>query len=109
MFRTTLAALALIAAAGMAQAQTQSPTTPGTRTPDTGTMPGGKTTPGPNTPDRTAAPTNATSAKAAIEAKGYTGVKGLSRDSAGNWSAKATRNNTEVAVVLDANGNVREQ
>lgn len=73
-------------------------------------MPGGTgTSPGMTTPGTKAAPTTASSAKAAIEAKGYTGVKSLSRDAAGNWSAKAVKNDQEVAVVLDASGNVKEQ
>ncbi|WP_395710262.1 hypothetical protein [Reyranella sp.] len=111
MLRTTLATLALIAAAGVAYAQT-TPTTPTIPTaPDTRTMPGGTgTSPGMTTPGTTkAAPTTASSAKAAIEAKGYTGVKSLSRDAAGNWSAKAVKNNQEVAVLLDATGNIKEQ
>jgi hypothetical protein len=28
---------------------------------------------------------------------------------AGNWAAKAMRDNVEVAVVLEPNGNIREQ
>jgi predicted aspartyl protease len=74
-------------------------------------MPGGTgTSPGMTTPGTTkAAPTTASSAKAAIEAKGYTAVKSLSRDAAGNWSAKAVKNNQEVAVLLDASGNIKEQ
>jgi hypothetical protein len=48
-------------------------------------------------------------AKASLEAKGYTGVKSLTRDPAGNWAAKAMRNNVEVAVILEPSGSVREQ
>ena len=108
MLRTTLATLALIAAAGVAHAQT-TPTTP--TTPATPTMPGGTgTSPGMTTPGTPkAAPTTASSAKAAIEAKGYTGVKSLTRDAAGNWSAKAVKNNQEVAVLLGTSGNIKEQ
>jgi hypothetical protein len=36
-------------------------------------------------------------------------VKSLTRDPAGNWAGKAMRNNVEVAVILEPNGNVREQ
>ena len=95
----------------MAHAQT-SPTTPTVpTTPDTRTMPGGTgTSPGMTSPGvPKTAPTTASSAKAAIEAKGYTGVKSLTRDPAGNWSAKAVKNNQEVAVVLDTTGDIREQ
>jgi hypothetical protein len=115
MIRTSLATLALIAAAGVAHAQTSpttptTPSTPGTQTMPRGTGPGGTgTSPGMTTPGTKAAPTTASSAKAAIEAKGYTGVKSLSRDAAGNWSAKALKNNQEVAVVLDSSGNIKEQ
>ena len=48
-------------------------------------------------------------AKAAIEARGYSGVKSLTRDTAGNWAAKAMRDNVEVAVVLEPSGTIREQ
>jgi hypothetical protein len=48
-------------------------------------------------------------AKSAIEARGYTGVKSLTRDTAGNWAAKAMRNNVEVAVILEPSGTIREQ
>ena len=44
-----------------------------------------------------------------LVAKGYNGVKQLTRDTAGNWTGKAMRNNVEVAVTLDTAGNVREQ
>jgi hypothetical protein len=36
-------------------------------------------------------------------------VKSLTRDMAGNWAAKAMRDNVEVAVVLEPSGNIREQ
>ena len=48
-------------------------------------------------------------AKAQIEARGYSGVKSLTRDTAGNWAAKAMRDNVEVAVILEPSGNIREQ
>lgn len=104
--RTTLVTLALIAAAGIGSAAyaqtTTQPTTPG--------APGGTTT----TPGTTGAPTakpvaGEAAAKAALEAKGYTGVKQLKRDNAGNWSGKAMKNNAEIAVILDPTGNIREQ
>jgi hypothetical protein len=104
----TLVTLALIAAAGVAHAQMQAPSTPGGRAMDS--MPGGTSNPNTGLPKT---PSNATAAEAAakakLEAKGYTGVKSLSRDPAGNWAAKAMRNNVEVAVILEPNGNIREQ
>jgi len=104
----TLVTLALIAAAGVAHAQMQAPSTPGGRAMDS--MPGGTSNPNTGLPKT---PSNATAAEAAakaqLEAKGYTGVKSLSRDPAGNWAAKAMRNNAEVAVILKPSGNIREQ
>jgi hypothetical protein len=104
----TLVALALIAAAGVAHAQMQAPSTPGGRAMDS--MPGGTSNPNTGLPKTSSNATAAeAAAKAQLEAKGYTGVKSLSRDMAGNWAAKAMRDNIEVAVILEPNGNVREQ
>jgi hypothetical protein len=104
----TLVALALIAAAGVAHAQMQAPSTPGGRAMDS--MPGGTSNPNTGLPRTSSNATAAeAAAKAQLEAKGYTGVKSLSRDMAGNWAAKAMRDNIEVAVILEPNGNVREQ
>ena len=104
----TLVTLALIAAAGVPHAQMQAPSTPGGRAMDS--MPGGTSNPNTALPK---SPSNATGAEAAakaqLEAKGYTGVKSLTRDTAGNWAAKAMRDNVEIAVILEPNGNVREQ
>jgi hypothetical protein len=103
-----LTTLALILAAGVAHAQMQAPSTPPGRAMDS--MPGGTSNPRnnfPNTPSNASAAEAA--AKAQLEARGYTGVRSLSRDPAGNWAAKAMRNNVEVAVILEPNGNVREQ
>jgi hypothetical protein len=106
--KRTLVTLALIAAAGVAHAQMQAPSTPGGRAMDS--MPGGTSNPNTALPK---SPSNATAAEAAakaqLEAKGYSGVRSLTRDTAGNWAAKAMRNNVEVAVILEPNGNVREQ
>jgi len=104
----TLVTLALIAAAGVAHAQMQAPSTPGGRAMDS--MPGGTSNPNTGLPKTSSNATAAeAAAKAQLEAKGYTGVKSLSRDMAGNWAAKAMRDNIEVAVILEPNGNVREQ
>jgi len=108
MLRTTLATLALITAAGVAHAQMQAPNTPGGRINDS--MPGGTSNPNTGLPKSSMNPSAAeAAAKAAIEARGYTGVKSLTRDMAGNWAAKAMRDNVEVAVVLETSGNIREQ
>jgi hypothetical protein len=104
----TLVTLALIAAAGVAHAQMQAPSTPGGRAMDS--MPGGTSNPNTGLPKTSSNATAAeAAAKAQLEAKGYTGVKSLTRDMAGNWAAKAMRDNIEVAVILEPNGNVREQ
>ena len=106
--KLTLITLAFIAAAGVAHAQMQAPSTPGGRAMDS--QPGGTSNPNtalPKTPSNASAAEAA--AKAQLEAKGYSGVRSLTRDQAGNWAAKAMRNNVEVAVILEPNGNVREQ
>jgi hypothetical protein len=108
MIRTTLVTLALITAAGVAHAQMQAPSTPGGRAMDS--MPGGTSNPRtdfPKTPSNASA--GEAAAKAQIEARGYSGVKSLTRDTAGNWAAKAMRDNVEVAVILEPSGNIREQ
>jgi hypothetical protein len=108
MIRATVATLGLILAAGVAHAQMQAPSTPEGR--DSRSMPG--STSNPNTPFPTS-PQNPSAAeaaaKAALEAKGYSGVKNLTRDPAGNWAGKAMKNNVEIAVILEPSGNVREQ
>jgi len=104
----TVAAIALTTVGGAAFAQTMQPSTPAGR--DMNSMPGQTSNPNTNLP---ATSSNATAAEAAakskLEAKGYNGVKQLTRDTAGNWTGKAMRNNVEVAVTLDTAGNVREQ
>lgn len=44
-----------------------------------------------------------------IRAKGFTGVKGLSRDTAGTWRGVAIQNGHEVNVALDTGGNLTVQ
>ena len=106
--KRTLIALALIATAGVAHAQMQAPSTPGGRAMDS--MPGGTSNPSTGLPKTSPNASAAeAAAKAQIEARGYTGVKSLTRDPAGNWAAKAMRNNVEVAVILEPSGSVREQ
>ncbi|HET9354069.1 MAG TPA: hypothetical protein VFO32_08745 [Sphingomicrobium sp.] len=108
MIRTTLATLALIGAAGVAHAQMQAPSTPEGR--DQRSMPGSTSNPNTAQPKSPMNPSAAeAAAKAELEKKGYTGVKSLTRDPAGNWAAKAMKNNVEIAVILEPNGTVREQ
>jgi hypothetical protein len=88
-----LTAVAMLAATGIAVAQTTTPTTP--------TMP--KTPPAGATTS-----TSPAAAKAQIEASGYTGVKAMKRQEDGSWQARAMKNNTEVAVSVDGRGNVTQ-
>jgi hypothetical protein len=44
-----------------------------------------------------------------LEARGCSGMKSLPCYPAGNWAAKAMRNNVEVAVILEPNGRISEQ
>ena len=46
------------------------------------------------------------SAKAAIEADGYKGVKVLRKAADGRWYAEAMRGNTKVLLTVDADGSV---
>jgi hypothetical protein len=103
-----IAAIAMITAAGVAQAQMQAPNTPGGRAMDS--MPGGTSNPNTGLPKTSPNASAAeAAAKAQIEARGYSGVKSLTRDPAGYWAAKAMRDNVEVAVILEPSGNIREQ
>ena len=86
-----------IAAAGVAHAQMQAPSTPEGR--DGRSMPGATSNPNTGLPKSPMNPSAAEAeAKAELEKKGYTGVKSLTRDPAGNWAGKAMRNNVEIAV-----------
>jgi hypothetical protein len=108
MIRATVATLGLILAAGVAHAQMQAPSTPAGR--DSRSMPGSTSNPNTALPTSPQNPSAAeAAAKAALEAKGYSGVKNLTRDPAGNWAAKAMKNNVEIAVILEPSGAVREQ
>jgi len=104
----TIAAIAVTTLGSAAFAQTMQPSTPAGR--DMNSMPGQTSNPNTNLP---ATSPNATAgeaiAKSQLEAKGYNGIKLLTRDNAGNWTGKAMRNNVEVAVTLDPEGNIREQ
>jgi len=45
-------------------------------------------------------------ARMAIELDGYKGVKGLAKGNDGVWRGRALRGTTEIAISVDANGNV---
>jgi hypothetical protein len=88
------AAAALIVSATVVWAQTTPPTTQPRTPPAAPTAPGTAST--------------ATTAKAQIEASGYSDVKNLRRKDDGSWQARAMKNNTEVAVSVDPKGNVTQ-
>ena len=44
--------------------------------------------------------------KSKLEAAGFTGVHDLKRMPDGTWTGRAMRNNLEIAVQLDINGNI---
>lgn len=96
-----LTAVAMLAATGIAVAQTTTPATPPAAPPATPTVP--KTPPAGATSS-----TSANAAKAQIEASGYNGVKALKRQEDGSWQARAMKNNVEVAVSVDGRGNVTQ-
>jgi hypothetical protein len=115
--KTTLIALALIGAAGIAHAQTGT-STPSTPSPGSVPQPGMPSTSVPpsatNTPSPSALnPSTTTAAEAAarskIEAAGYSSVKGLTMAPDGTWKGIGMRNNVEVAVSIDSSGRVAQQ
>ena len=93
--KRTLLALALVAASGsVAYAQTSV---------DPNLAPG-QNPKGMVMDSNTSAATAATKAK--LEAAGFTGVHDLKRMPDGTWTGRAMRNNLEIAVQLDVNGNI---
>jgi hypothetical protein len=96
-----LTAVAMLAATGIAVAQTAPPSATPTTPPATPSMP--KTPPAGATSS-----TSANAAKAQIEASGYSGVKALKRQEDGSWQGRAMKNDVEVAVSVDGRGNVTQ-
>ncbi len=93
--KRTLLAIALVAASGsIAVAQTSiDPNLAPGQNPKGITMDS-------NTTAQTAA------VKSKLEAAGYTGVHDLKLMPNGTWTGRAMRNNLEIAVQLDLNGNI---
>jgi hypothetical protein len=81
--KRSLLALALIAAAGVAGAQTVTPIN--------------------------SRISSETAAKAALEADGYSSIGSLRIGADGKWSGSAMRGNKQVAVSVDADGKVASQ
>ncbi len=105
MKRTIVTLATLLAAAGIANAQTTSPSAPSTTTPPSG----GSSTTMPGSAAGGAGAMSATAVKSKIEASGYTNVTGLKQDATGGWTAKATsKGGQQVAVSVDTKGMVKE-
>ena len=104
MKRTIVTLATLLAAAGVANAQTTTPSAPSATTPPSSstTMPGSGSASG-----STGAMTQ-TSVKSKLESSGYSNVTNLKQDNAGNWTAKATKGGQQVAVSIDSKGMVKE-
>jgi hypothetical protein len=103
MTRTIVTLAALLAAAGIANAQTTSPSTsPSTTPPASGS--GTSTMPG----SGAAGAMTSTEVKSKLEASGYKNVTGIKQDSTGNWTAQATKGTKQVAVSIDSKGMVKE-
>jgi len=104
MTRTIVALAALLAAAGIANAQTTSPST-GTTPPSSS---GTSTMPGRGGASGGAGAMTSTEIKSKLEASGYKNVTGLKQDSKGNWTGMATKGAKQVAVQVDSKGSVKE-
>jgi hypothetical protein len=103
MKRTILTVATLLAAAGVANAQTTTPSSPSATTPPSS---GSATTPGSGSASGGAM--TQTSVKSKLEASGYSNVTNIKQDLAGNWTAKATKGGQQVAVSIDSTGMVKE-
>ncbi len=104
MKRTIVTLATFLAAAGIANAQTTSPSTPSTTMPPSG----GSSTTMPGSSGGAAGAMNATAVKSKIEASGYSNVTNLKQDASGGWTAKASKGSQQVAVSVDSKGMVKE-
>jgi periplasmic protein CpxP/Spy len=105
MKRTIVTLATLLAAAGVANAQTTTPSSPSATTPPS---PGSTTMPGSGSASGSAGAMTQAAVKSKIEASGYSNVTNLRQDLAGNWTAKATKGGQQVAVSIDSKGMVKE-
>jgi periplasmic protein CpxP/Spy len=114
MKRTIVTLATLLAAAGIANAQTTTPSTPSTTpsAPSTTTPPSssGSTTtmPGASGSAGATSSMSMSSVKSKIEANGYSNVTNLKQDATGDWTAKATKGGKQVALSVDSKGTVKE-
>jgi hypothetical protein len=104
--RKLLIAAALVATSIPAMAQQSPPANRDANTPAVNT---------PNSPPNPGAPVAGANsftegqAKSRIEARGFTNVTGLEKDSAGVWRGTATQGGKSVKVSVDFQGNVVSQ
>src|SRR5215831_5646081 len=114
MTRTIVTLATLLAAAGIANAQTTTPSAPSTTTPPAGgsstTMPGssGGASGGAGATTGTTGSMSMSAVKSKIEASGYSNVTGLKQDATGGWTAKASKGGQQIAVSVDSKGTVKE-
>ncbi len=115
--RTALIALLAVGVAGAASAQNAQmpagPTNPppgtsysGTQNPDLPPSTTGTAKPNALNPN---ASSGEAAARYAFEKRGFHDVKGLSRTPDGVWSGRAVKNGVEIAVSMDAAGNIVTQ
>ena len=104
MKRTIVTLATLLAAAGVANAQTTTPSAPSATTPPSSST----TMPGSGSASGSAGAMTQTSVKSKLEASGYSNVTNIKQDSTGDWTAKATKGGKQVAVSVDAKGMVKE-
>jgi hypothetical protein len=103
MKRTIVTLATLLAAAGVANAQTTTPSSPST------TPPGSSTTmPGSGSSGGAAGAMTQATVKSKLEASGYSNVTNLKQDATGEWTAKATKGGKQIAVMVDSKGTVKE-
>jgi protein CpxP len=108
MKRTIVAIATLLAAAGIAHAQTSTtPSSPSATTPPSGgsatTMPGSS-----GAMSGAAGAMSPSAVKSKIEASGYSNVTNLKQDNAGGWTAQATKGGQQVAIAVDSKGSVKQ-
>jgi len=99
--KLAMAAAILMFAAGGAFAQT-TPANPDAKTPAVATP----STVNPGAPVAGANSFTEAQAKSRIEAAGYTGVAGLTKDQAGVWHGQASKAGASTRVSLDYQGNI---
>jgi hypothetical protein len=102
--RKLLFTAAIVAIAIPAMAQQPSP--PANRDANTPAVTTPNSPPNPGAPVAGANSFTEGQAKSRIEARGFTNVSGLMKDSAGVWRGTATQSGKSVKVSLDFQGNV---